>query len=86
MKSAPQPSLYGTIWYLPDKKRTIKKAMQLLELRRKPKDKHELRQLMTCWRSGPEGPWGCSCGTVDEWIAVMKAKDAYLWLLAQVGV
>lgn len=81
--TAPQPTHYGTAWYMPSKKATIVRALQLLELRTKPRDRQQLRQWMQGWRSGPEGPWGAACGTVDEWITVQEAHDAYLWLAAQ---
>lgn len=83
MSAAPQPTRYGTCWHLPGRKPTIKRALQLLELRSKPSSRQQLRMLMTGWRSGPEGPWGAACGTVDEWIAVQQCSDAYLWLAAQ---
>ena len=76
-------SHYGTGWYLPDRKPTIAKAMRLLELKRKPVNRQELRQQMSGWRSSNDAPWGIDCGSVDEWISVKCCRDAYLWLAAQ---
>jgi len=80
---APQPSRYGTCWNLPNRTPTIARAMQLLELRSKPRSRQELQQQLRRWCHGSEGPWGAACGTVDEWIAVQNARDAYAWLWAQ---
>ncbi len=59
--------------------------MQILELRSQPSSRLKLRQAMHRWRHGSEGPWGAACGTVDEWVAVQQARDAYLWLCAQLS-
>ena len=83
MASAPQPTRYSTCWHLPDRKPTIAKALRLLGLNSKPRDRQALRDRLNGWRSGPEGPWGASCGTVDEWVEVQKCRDAYAWLSAQ---
>lgn len=81
--AAPQPTKNGTLWHLPARKPTIAQALRLLELKTKPQNRQELRERMTGWRHGPEGPWGCACGSVDEWIAVQQCRDAYIWLRAQ---
>lgn len=83
MSTPPLPTRFGTCWHLPGKKPTIAKALRLLELRTKPRNRQQLRERMRGWRSGPEGPWGAACGTVDEWVAVQEAHDAYTWLAAQ---
>ena len=83
--AAPQPPRYGTLWHLPDRRPTIARALRLLELPSKPRSRKALRDRMQGWRHGPEGPWGASCGTVSEWIAVQQARDAYAWLAAQLG-
>ena len=70
-------------WHLPDRKPTITRAMRLLELATKPRNRQQLRELMTGWRHGSEGSWGSACATVDEWVAVQQCRDAYLWLAAQ---
>ena len=81
--TAPQPTRYGTCWHLPARKPTIARALQLLELPGKPRNRQQLRERMRGWRHGPEGPWGAACGTVDEWVAVQRCSDAYVWLRAQ---
>lgn len=79
----PRPTRYGTHWHLPARKPTIVRALQLLELRSKPRNRQQLEQRMQGWRHGTEGPWGAACGNTDEWIAVQRARDAYMWLAAQ---
>lgn len=79
------PTRYRTAWHLPNRKPTITRALQLLDLPGKPRNPQQLRERMKGWRFGPEGPWGASCGTVDEWVAVQQARDAYLWLAAQLA-
>jgi hypothetical protein len=81
--TAPHPTKYGTHWHHPARKPTIAQALRLLELRTLPRDREALRVRMKGWRHGPEGPWGASCGTVDEWVKVQECRDAYLWLRAQ---
>lgn len=77
------PTLHGTAWHLPSRKPTIARALQLLELSRRPSNRRQLRERMQGWRSGPEGPWGASCGSPEEWVQVQRCRDAYLWLAAQ---
>jgi hypothetical protein len=79
----PTPTRYGTCWYLPGKTPTIKRALQLLELKRRPASRQQLQHLMIGWRAGSEGLWGCACGSSDEWIAVQQCRDAYIWLAAE---
>ena len=80
---APQPTKYGSFWHLPDRKPTITRAMRLLELTTKPRNRQQLRDRLAGWRHGSDGPWGSACGTVDEWVAVQRCRDAYVWLAAQ---
>ena len=77
------PTKHHTAWHLPDRKPTITRAMRLLELATKPRNRQQLRERMAGWRHGSDGPWGSACGTVDEWVAVQQCRDAYLWLAAQ---
>lgn len=83
MAMAAQPTRHDTIWHLPARKPTITRALQLLELPAAPRTREELRNRMNGWRSGTEGPWGASCGTVDEWVEAQRCRDAYVWLSAQ---
>lgn len=83
MVAAPEPTRYGSSWHLPDRKPTITRALRLLELPAKPRNRHQLRERLQGWRHGPEGAWGAACGCVDEWVAVQHCRDAYIWLAAQ---
>lgn len=83
---APLPTRYGTCWHLPNRKPTITRALRLLELRTKPCSVQALRKQMQGWRHGSEGPWSACCGSIDEWVACQQARDAYLWLTAQLEV
>jgi len=85
-ETTPQPTRYGTAWHLPARKPTIARALRLLELPAKPRHRQQLRERMHRWRHGSEGPWGAACGWPDEWVAVQQARDAYIWLAAQLEV
>lgn len=81
--ASPTPTRYGTAWHLPARKPTITRALQLLELSSRPSSRLQLRERLQGWRNGPEGPWGASCGSPEEWVQVQSCRDAYLWLAAQ---
>ena len=86
MQTAPQPTRYGTYCHLPERKPTINRAMKLLELTTKPRDRQQLRDRMTGWRHGSDGPWGAGCSSSEEAAAIYQCHDAYIWLRAQLPV